>query len=288
MKARGERKQEPGSSPGSAPSSFPLPISSLPDEVREVADALIAALGEDLRALLWHGSFARGEAGPESDNDLIIVLRRIEDDVLHSLRDVFRDRRNWSTFVQSEEELRQFPDAGRLQFHFGLVPLYGDFEPPPFTPENVVADLRRLASDISFQCRYRLLHKQPENAPTDKRVAAVQGYRNARMLWYAAKMAVLALKARELMDGRDYPATRAELRARLSDAGELAILDTVERWPELRERYEADITPLALQLDAFARRLVEYAGTGAPVLGSREASGVPGPETRDPKGRSGS
>ena len=228
----------------------------LPDEVREVADAIIATLGEDLRALLWHGSFARGEPGPESDHDLIIILRRIDDDVLLRLRDVFRGRGNWSTFVQSEDELRQYPDAGRLQFHFGFVPLYGEFEPPAWTHENVLADLRRLASDISFQCRYRLLHKQPDNAPAERHFVAFQGYRNARMLWYAAKMAVLALNARELLSGHGYPETRADLRACLSDPDDLAIVDLIDRWPELRLRYEADIKPLALQLDAFARRLV--------------------------------
>ena len=227
----------------------------LPAEVRAVADALISTLGEDLRALLWHGSFARGEPGPESDHDLIIILRRVDDDVLLRLRDVFRGRGNWSTFIQSEDELQQFPDAGRLQFHFGLVPLYGEFEPPPWTRENVLADLRRLASDISFQCRYRLLHKQLGNAHAETPFATFQAYRNARMLGYAAKWAVLALKARELLSGRPYPATREELRAHLSDTDELAVLDIVERWPELRPRYETDITPLALQLDAFARRL---------------------------------
>ena len=228
----------------------------VPSEVRAVADELIAALGEDLRALLWHGSFARGEATPESDHDLIIVLKRIDDDLLLRLQQAFRGRQNWSTFVQSEEELRQLPDDGRLQFHFGFQKLHGDFEPPPWTRENILAELRALARGIRFECRYRLLHKQPDNAPADQRIAAIQGYRNARMLGYAAKWAVLALKARELLEGRDYPATRAELRARLSDPDELSVLETVERWPELRPRYETDITPLALRLDAFARRLV--------------------------------
>jgi len=228
----------------------------LPGEVREVAERLIDELGDELTALLWHGSYARGEARPDSDHDLIIVLKRIDDGVLLRAREVFSGRENWSTFVQSEEELRQYPADGRLQFHFGIVPLYGDFDPPPFSRELMINDLRVLARDIRFECRYRLLHKQPENAPAEQRIAAIQGYRNARMLGYAAKWAVLALKARELLHGRDYPVTRAELRARLSDTDELAILETVERWPELRPRYEADITPLALQLDAFARRLV--------------------------------
>ncbi len=257
MTEKGKGKQETAPGAGAARSSFSFPTSNLPGEVREVADALIATLGDDLRALLWHGSFARGEAKLDSDHDMIIILKRIDDGVLQGLREVFRGRRNWSTFVQSEEELRQYPDAGRLQFHFGLVRLYGDFEPPPWTRENILADLRTLARDIRFECRYRLLHKQPANTPAEGQFAAFQRLRNARMLWYAAKMAVLALKARELLSGRDYPATRADLRARLSDADELAILDTVERWPELRPRYEEEIGPLALKLDTFARRLVK-------------------------------
>jgi hypothetical protein len=228
----------------------------LPAEVREVADALISTLGDDLRALLWHGSFARGEAGPESDHDLIIILRRVDDDVLMRLRDVFHGRGSWSTFVQSEAELHQFPADGRFQFHFGFQKLYGDFEPPPWTRENLLAELRALARGIRFECRYRLLHKQPDNAPAEGPFAAFQGYRNTRMLGYAAKWAVLALKARELLHGHGYPETREELRARLSDPDELAIVDLIERWPELRHRYEEEIAPLALQLDAFARRLV--------------------------------
>ena len=111
----------------------------LPTEVREVADALIAALGEDLRALLWHGSFARGEPTPDSDHDLIIILKRINDDLLLRMQEVFRGRLNWSTFVQSEAELNQFPADGRFQFHFGFQKLYGDFDPPPWTRDNILA-----------------------------------------------------------------------------------------------------------------------------------------------------
>jgi predicted nucleotidyltransferase len=228
----------------------------LPAEVREVADELVGALGDELRALLWHGSFARGEAKPDSDHDLIIVLKRIDDDLLLRLRDVFRGRANWSTFVQSEEEVRQFPPDGRVQFHFGLVPLYGDFELPPWTRENILADLRSLARNIRFEGRYRLLHRGPEFAEEDQNYRRFVRAHSLRMLRDAVKLAVLALKAREVLHGRSYPVTRAEIRARLTDPDELAVLDIVERWSDLRPKYEADITPLALQLDAFARRLV--------------------------------
>ncbi len=238
---------------------------SVPAEVREVADELIAALGDDLAALLWHGSYARGEAKPDSDHDLIIILRRLDDAILRRMEAIFHGRQNWSTFVQTEEDLRQYPQDGRLQFHFGLVPLFGDFEPPPFTRENVLADLRTLARDIRFQCRYRLLHKEPDYAKMDEHLAGFSRARNARMLRYAAKWAVLALKTRELLYDRSYPVTRDDLRHRLTEPDELAIVDTVENWAGLRPGYEQDITPLALMLDAFARKLVAWLEAEAPT-----------------------
>ncbi len=227
-----------------------------PAAVREVVDALVATLGDDLRAVLWHGSEARGEAKPDSDHDLIIVLKDADDDVLARLRQVFQGRPNWSSFVQTEKELREFPSDGRLQFHFGVIPLYGDIDPPPYTRDNLVNDLRVLARDIRFECRYRLLHKEPEYTGMDPADANFLRFRNIRMLRYAAKRAVLAMKTRELLEGRSYPLTREELRPRLSDPEELQILDMLENWPDHQDAFVQDLTPLALALDRFARTLV--------------------------------
>ena|GEM_PF-3414433 len=243
-------------------------------EVREVADALVAALGDDLRAILWHGSWARGEAKPDSDHDLIIILKRVDDDILLRMQQVFHGRAEWSTFVQTEEELRQFPPDGRPQFHFGLVPLYGDFQPPPFTRDNLLADLRVLARDIRFECRYRLLHREPDYEEMEQHYRNFLRARNARMLRYAAKLAVLALKARELLAGRPYPLTREELRSRLTDPDEIAIVDIVGSWHEHKPRFETDIAPLALQLDAFARKLVAWLETGDKKHQTRRRGGA--------------
>src|SRR5206468_10807052 len=86
----------------------------LPDEVREGADRLIAALGDNLAALLWHGSWARGEQTAESDHDLIIVLRQVNDDLILAIQGLFADRSGWSTYIKSEKELRQYPITGRM------------------------------------------------------------------------------------------------------------------------------------------------------------------------------
>lgn len=233
----------------------------LPSEVQDVLDRLIESLGDDLRGVFWHGSWARGEAKPWSDHDLLIVLKRLDDELLGRLQAVLRGRKDWSTFVRTEEELRQYPSEGRPQFHFGLVRLHGDFEPPPLTRENIADELRMLALNISFECRYRLLHREPLYEEMEAHYAGFQRQRNARMLRYAAKLAILAMKARELVSGREYPVSIADLRPLIDDADELWIIDVVDRWDEVREKFEADADPLARRIDAFARKLVAWLDT---------------------------
>jgi hypothetical protein len=63
------------------------------------------------------------------------------------------------------------------------------------------------------------------------------------------------MKVREVLLGREYPENRAALRQQAASADEIAIIDAVERWHELRPDIEADVTPIALQLDRFARAL---------------------------------
>lgn len=92
---------------------------------------------------------------------------------------------------------------------------------------------------------HALLHPHPDTA------------RTARMMYYQAKNAVMAMKIRHLYRTGQFPLTRSELRRLVRDGEDVAIIDVVERWPELRPVYEEHPRPLMLQLDAFARRLVE-------------------------------
>ena len=229
--------------------------------MREVADAIIAKLRDNLSALLWHGSWARGEQTAESDHDMIVVVRQMDDETLFGLREVFEGRSGWSTYIKTEQELRQYPLTGRLQFHYGSVTLYGGIDAPPMTREGLIEDLRRIAVDIQHESRYRLIHVSGGKmyAGMDPAYPRV---RIARWMYYQAKLAVLALKARELLRDRSYPETRHELRERLTNEDELAIVNVIDLWAELRWGFEEDVTPLALQLDAVMRRLVAELDAG--------------------------
>ncbi|MCI0818427.1 MAG: hypothetical protein J4O14_09185 [Chloroflexi bacterium] len=225
-------------------------IADLPDEERGVAEALIAALGGDLAALAWQGSWARGEANAESDHDFFLMMRRLDEELIGKISEAFAGGGHWSTYIKTEEELRQYPAHGRLQFWHGMWLVHGDFEQPPVARENILADLRYFAVEIGHDARYRLVHDRgPERASADSA-------RHGRILYYRAKMALLAMKSRELLDGREYPVTRAEPRERTTDVDELAIIGVGERWPEVKGDYERDFAPLGLLLDRFVRKLV--------------------------------
>ena len=247
--APGKGAPAPGT-PGAGPRG-----PELPGEVREVAAALIAFLGDNLRALIWHGSWARGEQTAESDHDMIVVVGQLDDETIRGLEEVFRGRSSWSTYVKTEPELRQYPLTGRLQFHHGAIVLYGGIDAPPVTREGLIEDLRRTAIDVQHECRYRVIHGSG-GGMYEGMDPAYARIRTARWMYYQSKLALMALKAREVLRGKSYPLTRNELRRRLTDEDELAIVDIIGLWPELRPGFEEDVTPLALQLDALMRKLV--------------------------------
>lgn len=223
-------------------------LRDLPDEERGVAEALIAALGDDLAALCWQGSWTRGEQTEASDHDFFLAMRRLDSGILDRIAGVMEGREDWSLFIKTEAELRQYPAHGRLQFRYGMTLLHGDFEQPPFEREHLLADIRALAIEIQHQSRMRLTEPSAEDDHWSER--------HPSLLYYWTKMAVLTMKTRELLRGEDYPQTRAELRTRTLDEDELAIIDVVERWAEVKAAYERDLTPLAQLLDRFVQRLV--------------------------------
>ncbi len=216
---------------------------TVPDNVQRVADASVALFGENVRAVLWHGSRARGEAGAASDDDLILLFHTVDDDLLLRLRELSRGLvgEKWSTYVLSDAEFRQLPPGRRLRFAHRFQVLHGEFEPLVLSREDVLAELRLLARDILYQCRDRLIHKQ-KAVPT---------------MYRMAKKAVFAMQARHLLNRGSFPETRAALLPFLADPDERTIVDWVARWAELRPGFERDAVPLMLHLDTFARRLIE-------------------------------
>jgi len=226
---------------------------TVPRRLQDLVDHSVARFGENLQGLLWHGSRARGEGTPPSDDDLMFLFARIDDAVLLAARDLFAGagRDGFSTSLMSPAELRHLPPNKRFRLAHGVVALHGAFAPVPATREDALAYLRGSLREVLARSRDRLLNQSPSPATA---------YR-------VAKFAVFAMKARELYDHGRYPLTRDELLATTDGAEERRIIDWVARWQDVAPEVERDPLPALLHLDRFARGALMAlpGGEGIPV-----------------------
>ena len=106
---------------------------------------------------------------PSGTELVTVAMRRLDSELLGKIANVLAGREGWSLFIKTEEELRQYPTSGRLQFRYGMTLVHGDFEPPPVARAEVLADIRHLANEIEHEARYRLVHKSDtRQASTDQ------------------------------------------------------------------------------------------------------------------------
>ncbi len=72
------------------------------DVVTDAKNALIDRLASRIRLLVLYGSEARGEAGPDSDVDLMVVLREDDPQLKEEVRDIVYDvmwERDFDRFI---------------------------------------------------------------------------------------------------------------------------------------------------------------------------------------------
>jgi len=219
-----------------------MPDIAVPPQIEEVVRELASDHGENLRAVLWHGSRARGEAQAGSDEDLILLFHEVNDDVLLRLRHTFLEaaRMGWSTYILSDDEYRQLPADRRNYFAVGSRLLYGEFEFVQLSRADQLAYVRSRCREILYQCRDRLINKEYA-LPTVHRMA---------------KFTVFLLKVRHLYLYGSYPLTRSDLLTLVADPDERQIIEWVEHWEDVRPQFENDPVPLILKIDGCIRRLV--------------------------------
>ena len=221
-----------------------MAIAPVPKTLRDAIDECVGRFGDTLSTILWFGSTARGEGNAESDEDLVLIFRAVDSDVLSTVRTIFatEERADWSIDVRSDTEMRQLPyDLSYLRFVFGFRVLHGDFQAFPLPREALLGALRHLASQTSRTCRHRYL----------------VGRHSGKHVHGMAKRAVLAMKKRHYLLHSHWPATAAELTRYVEHPDERSIIDWVARWPEARPYFKRDPASALLLIDAFMRRLIE-------------------------------
>ena len=180
-----------------------------------------ARFGDRVKFLGLQGSRARGEAGPESDIDVVLVLDKLEPEDLETYRrglDGLPDRALACGFCSGAEELKNWDRGDRFQFWYDTVPILGRLEDLFPAPDRADAERAALAGACALYhlCVHNALHG-----------------RDPAVLTAAAKIARFALQAAHFARTGVYLRRRVELDAALAgaDAGLWAALQG-ERDPE--------------------------------------------------------
>lgn len=151
-------------------------------DIRSCMNALLAQLqqkfGSRLVFLGLQGSYARGEAGPDSDVDLMCVLDVLNAgdlDIFQQIRSAWRGAELSFSFIASRSEISRWDPAELKRSLLGTVPVCGSLDgtAPPCTDSELRACAKRHVIAI-----YRAVCHDCLELPAEKRGAAlIQCYR---------------------------------------------------------------------------------------------------------------
>lgn len=181
---------------------------------RQLSHRLQDAFGARLRFVGLQGSRARGEAGPESDIDAVVILDEVS---LADLRAYLAllagmpEREKVCGFFGGQAELARWDRGDLFQFIHDTIPFYGDLSAltPPLGREEARRAALKGACDIYHGCTHGLLF--------DRDTAAL------RALY---KMAAFALRAVYFCRTGEYIFRTDDLRERLTPP-EARLLDGI-------------------------------------------------------------
>ncbi len=183
--------------------------------MRQLSHRLQDAFGQRLRFVGLQGSRARGEAGPESDIDAVVILDAVSLADLRAYRALLAgmpEREKVCGFYGGQAELARWDRGDLFQFIHDTIPFYGDLSAltPPLGREEARRAALKGACDIYHGCTHGLLF--------DRDTAAL------RALY---KMAAFALRAVYFCRTGEYIFRTDDLRERLTPP-EARLLDGIE------------------------------------------------------------
>ena len=183
--------------------------------MRQLSHRLQDAFGPRLRFVGLQGSRARGEAGPESDIDAVVILDAVSLADLRAYRALLAgmpEREKVCGFYGGQAELARWDRGDLFQFIHDTIPFYGDLSAltPPLGREEARRAALKGACDIYHGCTHGLLF--------DRDTAAL------RALY---KMAAFALRAVYFCRTGEYIFRTDDLRERLTPS-EARLLDGSE------------------------------------------------------------
>lgn len=206
--------------------------------------------GERLVFVAHHGSWARGEATPDSDIDCFVILDQIEDGDLETYGELICSMSDGgaaaSTFMGSVAELKAWPRQEQWQCRYGARVLHGSPDGVVIEPtgSDLVADIRWKASANLHVARHYLLH--PHDLPSV-----------VHRLKYPFKECFYALQSWMLLTGGTYWGCKDDLLAVLPDSDDREAVRIARDWHLLSEDRMNRPRHYIETLERWSRKMLE-------------------------------
>lgn len=155
--------------------------------LEEFTHAVRTAFGGRVACIGLQGSYGRGEAGPDSDIDVVVILDRLLPQDIKTYEKVLEalpHRKEVCGFLSGRGELLGWEPSDLFQFYHDTTPVYGDLEEllPRIGPQDVQRAIRIGGCNIYHMCVHNLLH--------DKDPAILKGlYKSAAFVLQAKQFA---------------------------------------------------------------------------------------------------
>jgi len=219
------------------------------DEVKSLLKNFVRRMKKDyernLVFIIHHGSWATGEAKPESDVDFLVGLKKVARKDLIKLRKILREKefQNATVLFFSFLDMENYIPYGRHQFHYGAKLLYGKCPLLKPTRDQEILEIKKHADEIGFWGRYLFTHQHPRD-------------RVVRSIYWRLKEVIICLKVCVSLETGKYPLTRKELKRKLSDSRDKELIQISENWKKYKPRFIKNPDPVLLKLAAFPERIL--------------------------------
>lgn len=198
-------------------------------------DKMRARFPDNISCLGIQGSYARGEAGPDSDIDLVVVFHKLSFDVLQQYKKLLGEigkGMKLCGFVCDRQILSEWNDGELLQLYFDTLPLYGN--------------LTFISKKINRQAALKLVQQNSNNIYH----GCCHNYlfdRDWQLLRNQYKAAVFTVQAKYYYSHDTYITSHRELQ-QSADADDKEILsiaamfkNNCQKKPELLEEYSSKL-----------------------------------------------
>ena len=133
--------------------------------MEEFTAAVRAAFGERVYCIGLQGSYGRGEAGPDSDIDVVVILDQLtprDIKVYQALLAALPHRAEVCGFLSGKGELLGWEPSDLFQFYHDTTPVWGSLDEllPRIGPEDVDRAVCIGACNIYHMCVHNMLHEQ--------------------------------------------------------------------------------------------------------------------------------